>query len=122
MQIAVQTGGITGHFNFDLIKTLNTIKRCGFTAIDWNIPTGIDLRQIVEKDYSKNVFEKSIEEIKEHYLKIRDMVSVLGLDVAYRYLSQDDINLYHAYEQAKINKDYQRSDMIRSELIEKGIL
>lgn len=64
----------------------------------------------------------SIEEIKEHYLKIHDMVSVLGLDVAYRYLSQDDINLYHAYEQAKINKDYQRSDMIRSELIEKGIL
>lgn len=63
-----------------------------------------------------------IEEIKEHYLKINDMVSILGLDVAYRYLSQDDINLYHAYEQAKMNKDYQRSDMIRNELIEKGIL
>ena len=63
-----------------------------------------------------------IEEIREHYLKINDMVSILGLDVAYRYLSQDDINLYHAYEQAKMNKDYQRSDMIRNELIEKGIL
>lgn len=69
MKIAVQTGGITGHFNFDLEKTLQTIKKCGFDAIDWNIPTGIDLRQIVEKDYSKNVFHKSMEEIKEHYAK-----------------------------------------------------
>ena len=64
----------------------------------------------------------AIDEIKEHYLKVNDMVSILGLDVSYRYLSQDDINLYHAYEQAKMNKDYQRSDMIRNELIEKGIL
>ena len=64
----------------------------------------------------------SIEEIKEHYLRITDMLNVLGLDVSYHYMTQDDINLYHAYEQAKYNKDYQRSDMIRSELIDKGIL
>lgn len=67
MKIAVQTGGITGHFNFDIKNALHLIKKAGFKAIDWNVPTGIDLKKILDGDGSDNVFEMDIEDIKNHF-------------------------------------------------------
>ena len=81
MKIAVQTGGITGHFNFNLAKVLMIIKRSGFNAIDWNIPTGIDLKKILEGNYEDNIFHKDIESIKAHFSKSLDYIKRSGLTI-----------------------------------------
>lgn len=121
LSLYLQVGGITLPINE---KGKGIDKFLSSLADDINTPNALACLYETVKNANIALRNKntSIEEIKEHYLNINDMVSILGLDVAYRYLSQDDINLYHSYEQAKINKDYQRSDLIRNELIEKGIL
>lgn len=121
LSLYLQVGGITLPINE---KGKGLDKFLSSLADDINTPNALACLYEAVKNANIALRNKntSIEEIKQHYLNISDMVSILGLDVAYRYLSQDDINLYHSYEQAKINKDYQRSDLIRNELIEKGIL
>ncbi|MBE6762293.1 MAG: hypothetical protein E7551_08420 [Ruminococcaceae bacterium] len=81
MKIAVQTGGITGHFDFNLAKVLMIIKRSGFNAIDWNIPTGIDLKKILEGNYEDNIFHKDIESIKAHFSQSLDFIKRSGLTI-----------------------------------------
>jgi len=60
--------------------------------------------------------------VKNSYLKIKDMCEILGLDLNEIILSNEDLDLYKKYNEAKINKDFATSDSIRSILIEKKIL
>lgn len=53
---------------------------------------------------------------------LTDMFYVLGLNIEYTKLSEEDIELYNKYLMAKSNKDFATSDKIREELIKKGIL
>jgi hypothetical protein len=50
------------------------------------------------------------------------MFFVLGLDINYVKLSQEDIDLYNEYLASKANKDFARSDEIRAILLDKKIL
>lgn len=65
MKLAVQTGGTTSHLGFE--GCLWAFKKAGFTAVDLGLPTGIDLKKILDGDTSDNVFEMDIEDIKKHY-------------------------------------------------------
>ena len=51
-----------------------------------------------------------------------DMYKVLGLDIEYVKLSEEDKKLYQKYLESKENKDFSLSDQLRSELINKGIM
>ena len=50
------------------------------------------------------------------------MLELLGLKINYPELTKNDIQLYTQYLDAKENKDFAKSDIIRDELIERGIL
>ncbi len=65
MKIAIQTGGAISHFGLE--STLYAFKKADFKAIDWNVPTGIDLKKILDGDSSDNIFEMDIEGIKNHF-------------------------------------------------------
>ena len=50
------------------------------------------------------------------------MFYLLGLAIPYTSLDEADIALYNDYMDAKKNKDFERSDILRNKLIEKNIL
>ncbi len=53
---------------------------------------------------------------------LTDMFTVLGLDIPYIKLSQEDKSLYKEYLQSKADKNFARSDEIRQILIERKIM
>ena len=53
---------------------------------------------------------------------LKDMFYVLGLDIAYKTLSDEDKDLYNKYLSAKANKDFATSDQIRKTLVERKIM
>jgi cysteinyl-tRNA synthetase len=59
--------------------------------------------------------------LKESYARVRAMEYVLGIPLAIPSLSEDDIKLYTAYNEAKEAKDFPKSDAYRQQLIAKGL-
>ena len=51
-----------------------------------------------------------------------DMFMVLGLDIPYAKMDENDKKLYQNYLNFKENKDFEQSDKIRNLLVEKGIM
>lgn len=77
------------------------------------------IRQANQAMRTKEVDLKLLEQL---FATIRDEVSILGLNIAYPTLNNDDKKLLIEYNLAKANKDYATSDSIRSKLIERNIL
>ena len=62
------------------------------------------------------------DEFLSSFKTLLDMLNILGIDLTYPKLSQEDIALYNNYLESKENKDFIKSDEYRKLLIEKGIL
>ena len=60
--------------------------------------------------------------LSDYFVSLKDMLSILGLDINYIVLSDEDKALYQEYIIAKSNKDFAKSDEIRAQLIERKIL
>ena len=50
------------------------------------------------------------------------ILQILGIEFICDKLSQEDRDLYNSWNTAKANKDYDSADLIRQELVKKGIL
>ena len=68
------------------------------------------------------VKEKEVNKINDLFKTLMDMLGVLGLDIKYVKMDEDDKNLHQKYIICKENKDFAASDLIRQELISKGIM
>lgn len=77
------------------------------------------IRQANQAMRTKEVDLKLLEQL---FATIRDEVSILGLNIAYPTLNNDDKKLLIEYNLAKANKDFATSDSIRNKLIERNIL
>ena len=66
--------------------------------------------------------EKDLNKIGELFKTLLDMFYILGLDIKYVKLSDEDKKLYQNYIISKENKDFESSDQYRKLLIEKGIM
>ena len=54
--------------------------------------------------------------------KIRIITTILGLDYDYTKLTEENINLYNEWLEYRNNKDFENADILRNELISKGII
>ena len=59
--------------------------------------------------------------LNDYFKTLTDMFYILGLDIAYVKLSEEDKQLFREYNLSKQNKDFAKSDEIRQQLIERGI-
>jgi cysteinyl-tRNA synthetase len=50
------------------------------------------------------------------------MFAILGLNITYVKMTEEDLDLYQQYMTSKAEKDFQKSDEIRQILISKGIM
>ena len=66
--------------------------------------------------------EIDLEKLNDQFKTMSDMFYVLGLNIPYVKLSDEDLKLYKEYIEAKKNKDFRKSDEIRTLLTEKGIM
>lgn len=64
----------------------------------------------------------SNEEIVGYYVTLSKMLDILGLKPELKVLSDEDIELINQYNQARADKDFAKSDIIRAELIKKGLM
>ena len=62
------------------------------------------------------------QKLNDLFKSLRDMLSILGIEIPFVKLSENDKNLYQNYLNSKENKDFEKSDMLRKELIERGIM
>lgn len=60
--------------------------------------------------------------LNDYFKTLNDMLYVLGLNISYKKLNDDDKKLYHEYMEAKSNRDFAKSDELRAELIKRNIL
>ena len=66
--------------------------------------------------------EKDFNKLNDLFKTLMDMFFVLGLDIDFVTLSEEDKKLYQEYLNYKQNKDVEKSDEIRNALIDKGIM
>lgn len=66
--------------------------------------------------------EKDLDKIGNLFKTLLDMFYVLGLDIKYVKMNDEDKKLYQNYLISKENRDFEMSDKYRNLLIEKGIM
>jgi cysteinyl-tRNA synthetase len=63
-----------------------------------------------------------IGQAKRLFLALKDMFAILGLEIDSPFLTEEDKQVYAAYQLAKAAKDFAKSDALRQTLIERKIL
>ena len=66
--------------------------------------------------------ECDLNKLNDLFKTLNDMFYVLGLDIGYVKLDENDKKLYQNYLKSKKNKDFAESDRIRNILLERGIM
>ena len=66
--------------------------------------------------------EKDLNKLNDLFKTLNDMYYVLGLDIPFVKMDQEDRDIYAKYMESKANKDFDLSDKYRQLLIEKGIM
>ncbi len=91
---------------------------------DMNIPNGITylLDLIKESNIEIRKKDKDLSLISSNFYTINKILYILGIYVPYHKFSDDELTLYNKYLEEKQNKDFEKSDILRKELIKKGVL
>ena len=66
--------------------------------------------------------DSDLNKLNDLFKTLNDMFLVLGLDIPYVKMSEEDLNLYQKYVKSKEIKDFATSDELRNELIKRGIM
>ena len=114
----------TSEVNIDEGKPTYIDKFLNFMADDLNTANALsELYNVIKLANAEfRSKESDLNKLNDYFKTLNDMFYVLGLDINYVKLSENDKNLYQNYLKSKENKDFELSDQIRKELIEKGIM
>ena len=66
--------------------------------------------------------EKDLNKLNDLFKSLNDMYYMLGLDIPYVKMTDEDHEIYHKYMESKANKDFELSDKYRQLLMERGIM
>ena len=91
---------------------------------DLNTPNALTelFRVVKESNVSirQNPFDG--EKGKKIFFTLKEMFNILGLEIEYITLTEDDKTIFNKYNEAKANKDFAKSDELRKVLIERKII
>ena len=110
--------------DLDAGKPLYIDKFLSSLADDLNTANALSELYNLIKDANQTIRSREIDLIKlnDQFKTLTDMFFILGLNIHYVKLSDEDKSLYSQFLQAKAEKDYQKSDEIRKILSDKGIM
>lgn len=94
-----------------------------YLADDFNIPNCVTYMLDIVKEANVLLRKKdtTIEEIQDIYYCLNQMLYILGIQFEVKILSSEDKELFKKYDEAKSNKDFATSDLIREELIKRNL-
>ena len=96
------------------------------SALEDDLNTSLALTKILNQVKVLNQLfrqkDKDDQAISEAYQTLLAMVNVIGFVYEPKQLSDDELELYQSWNDAKAKKDFQTADKIRTELIDKGII
>ncbi len=95
-----------------------------FMCDDLNTTNGLTVLYDEVKLANQNLRKRPLDlsALSDSFARIEDYLYVLGLDIPYPTLSEEDKSLYAEYLSLKAEKRFEESDLIRQKLLEKGIL
>lgn len=90
---------------------------------DFNTPNALTAMYSVVKILNQKLREENTHDIiLAAFKNLEIMFSILGLKVTLKRLTKDDRGMYHAWQDARRNKDFETADRLREKLNQRGIL
>ncbi len=120
MALKLQTSGV----NLDEGKPAYIEGFINALADDLNTANALAELYNVLKEANQLVRSRDADlaKLNDLFKTLTDMFTVLGLDIKYVRMSEEDHELYEEYLQSKAEQNYARSDEIRQALMQKGIM
>jgi len=90
---------------------------------DLNVSNALTILYNALKESNNLLRSKDIDsQLYQHYINIKDMLSLLGIKIDYPILKEDDFLMLKEYENARLSKDYKKSDELRKILIKRYLI
>ena len=121
LAVAIQMGGGDVKEGKDINKALDLFL--SHLADDLNTSNALaDVFEMVKRaNLALRKAPVDIKELEDIFFTLKDMFAILGLEVSFPLLTDEDKNLYNQYLTLKKEKRFAESDELRNALIQKGI-
>ena len=112
------------HIDVDESKILSIDAFVDALCDDLNISNAMAEIFRVVKEANQALRQRDVDQeiIVKYFNTLNKMLDILGLKVELIKLKEEDIELINLYNQARAEKDFAKSDIIRAELIKKGLM
>jgi cysteinyl-tRNA synthetase len=89
---------------------------------DFNTPNVYTLILQLVKDLNVSIRSKNFETLAIKFNTLVEILEVFGITFAYHKLTDDDRKVYNLWQEARNNKDFEKADVYRNELVNRGVL
>ena len=89
---------------------------------DLNTPNVLTLVQTLVKEINQLVRGNDLDALAVKTNTLKTIMDILGVEMPYKKLNSDDLDLYNKWDAFKKEKNFEEADKIRAVLIERGIL
>lgn len=106
--------------NLKEIETNNKIKE--IMDDDFNTSNLISYLLEIVKNLNSSIRNNSINDFEKDFQTLKDIIYILGLDYDINQLSSEDLEIYNKWEKYRTEKNFEQADILRKELVERGVL
>ncbi len=119
LSIKLQIAGV----ELDKIKGENEDAFFDELCADLNTPNALSVLYAEIKDANQNLRKRplDLEALKANYGRLKDYFFALGIKVDEPLIDEETRKVFDDYNKAKDMHDFERSDLLRAKLIEKGV-
>ena len=89
---------------------------------DFNTPNVYTLILQIIKDINVSIRSKEYEDLAVKFNTLVEILDVFGITFEYHKLTDSDREIYSLWQEARVNKDFEKADFYRNELVNRGVL
>ncbi len=89
---------------------------------DFNTPNVYTLILKIVKEINVFTRNKNFDELCSLCNTLKNIFDTLGIELIYKQMTNEEIELYNSWEESRKNKDFEKADMYREKLVTRGIL
>ena len=93
-----------------------------FMNDDFNTPNVYTLILQLVKDINVTIRSKEYNTLAVKFNTLFEILNVFGITFEYKKLTESDRDVYNLWQEARMNKDFEKADLYRNELVKRGIL
>ena len=89
---------------------------------DFNTPNVYTLILQLIKDINVSIRSKDYDTLATKFNTLTEILDVFGITFEYHKLTESDREVYNLWQEARTNKDFEKADIYRNELVNRGVL